>query len=150
MQATPTTASAAYSAAVAALHAAEDALRDAARSGDKAATWSAELALMRAEDAANRARLDVLDAHAKQALADLEVAVGCRALVAHAIFVQTGEFHGDFGAFMQHIAGMLTSEAKSVEAAAALPASVLPHGSNLLNESRRATLRQAERNAVIA
>lgn len=136
-------ASAAYIAALDNLRSAESDLQAARQTGDTAATWNAEKSLLAAEDQANAARLDVLTAHAKKSLQDLVDAVGSRALVAHAIFTSSGQFQGSFHDFMQHVAGMLTDESKSAEAAASLPASPLPHGSQLLTDDRRFAIRQA-------
>lgn len=144
MKATTSTAtSTAYAAAVESLHEAEATLQAAQQAGEKSAVWAAEMGLLRAEDKANDARLAVLTGHAKKSLQDLVDAVGSRALVAHAIFTSSGQFHGSFHDFMQHIASMLTDADKVKEAAASLPASPLRHGSPLLSDDRRAAIRDA-------
>lgn len=140
---TSTTTSTAYAAAVESLHEAEATLQAAQQAGEKSAVWAAEMGLLRAEDAANDARLAVLDAAAKGAINDLVEAVGHRALLAHFVFTATGRFEGDLRQFLGSLCGMLTDEAKVAAAAASLPAPVLPHGSGLLTDDRRFALRQA-------
>lgn len=140
---TPITIATGYQAAVAALHTAEVVLQDARQTGDTAATWNAEKNLLAAEDHANVERVAVLTAHAKQALVDLENSVGHKALTAHAIYTSAGLFQGSLADFLRYISPRMNDEAKVAAAAASLPASPLRHGSPLLDDDRRAAIRDA-------